>query len=165
MIFIIFDSIDKTSNSTTPEEKKIAGYVLIKEYPNSRKLGHFETSTTGDFSKHPDYWKPIYENEVLKTEDGEYVFQNQNVLAVNKNSLSINNCQVSMIPQVFNKSDHVFFADIEKAQKYINYKKPIFSLFDLETIKFENESGFFNRRWAYVRQRLLDKLYKSKFGK
>lgn len=41
-------------------EKKILGYELIKEYPNSKQIGYFEKYTTGYLSRYPEFWKPIY---------------------------------------------------------------------------------------------------------
>ena len=44
-------------------ERKIIGYVLIKEYPGSKGIGYFEKYTTGELSKYPEFWKPVYEEE------------------------------------------------------------------------------------------------------
>ena len=44
-------------------ERKITGYKLIKEYPGSKGLGYFEKYTTGELSKYPEFWKPVYEEE------------------------------------------------------------------------------------------------------
>lgn len=38
-------------------------FILIKEYPNSKPLGAIEPYTTGEFSNHPEFWKPIYQHE------------------------------------------------------------------------------------------------------
>lgn len=41
--------------------KKIFAYELIKEYRGcSKRLGYIELYTTGEFSKLPEYWKPVY---------------------------------------------------------------------------------------------------------
>jgi len=45
-------------------EKEIIGYKLIKEYPNSKSLGYFEKYTTGKLSQYPEYWQPVYKEEV-----------------------------------------------------------------------------------------------------
>jgi len=45
------------------ESKKIIGYKLIKEYPNSKQLGYEEPYTTGKLSEYPEFWQPIYEEE------------------------------------------------------------------------------------------------------
>lgn len=49
------------------KNKKCLGFVLIKEYPNSPKLGAFEKLTTGEFFKYPEVWKPIYDNDNVVT--------------------------------------------------------------------------------------------------
>ncbi len=49
--------------------KKIKGFTLIREYPNSKKVGSFEPYTTGEFLKYPHLWKPVYiGSAVVKTE-------------------------------------------------------------------------------------------------
>lgn len=39
---------------------KIAFYRLIQEYPGSPALGYDEPYTTGEYSKYPNFWMPIY---------------------------------------------------------------------------------------------------------
>lgn len=48
--------------------KKCKGFILIREYPRSRKIGAFEPFTTGEFLNYPEIWKPIYEDETVRTE-------------------------------------------------------------------------------------------------
>ena len=48
--------------------KKCKGFILIREYPNSKKVGSFEPFTTGEFLRYPEIWKPIYEDETVRTE-------------------------------------------------------------------------------------------------
>jgi hypothetical protein len=44
---------------------EIKGYILIQEYPGcSKKVGDFEPYTSGEFSKYPNIWKPVYYKEV-----------------------------------------------------------------------------------------------------
>ena len=44
---------------------EIKGYTLLQEYPGcNRKVGDFEPYTTGEFSKYPNIWKPVYHKEV-----------------------------------------------------------------------------------------------------
>ncbi len=46
---------------------EIKGYILIKDYPgNKRPIGSFEPFTTGQFSKYPHLWKPLYYNDVIR---------------------------------------------------------------------------------------------------
>ena len=46
---------------------EIKGYILIADYPgNRRKLGDFEPYTSGEFSKYPHLWKPVYHTDVLR---------------------------------------------------------------------------------------------------
>jgi hypothetical protein len=46
---------------------EIKGYILINDYPgNKRPLGSFEPFTTGQFSKYPHLWKPLYYNDVIR---------------------------------------------------------------------------------------------------
>jgi hypothetical protein len=48
---------------------KIKGYVLIADYPGNRKpIGHFESYTTGLFSKYPHLWKPVYYKDAIRNE-------------------------------------------------------------------------------------------------
>jgi len=66
--------------------KKCKGFILIREYPNSRKLGSFEPYTTGEFLKYPEIWKPVYDGEEIK--NNEYIilsngFSNELEVAVN----------------------------------------------------------------------------------
>ncbi len=39
--------------------KNEKGFILIKEYPGSPKLGTFEPYTTGLYLKYPQFWKPV----------------------------------------------------------------------------------------------------------
>lgn len=44
---------------------EIKGYELLQEYPGcNRNVGDFEPYTSGEFSKYPNIWKPIYHKEV-----------------------------------------------------------------------------------------------------
>lgn len=44
---------------------EIKGYTLLQEYPGcNRKVGDFEPYTSGEFSKYPNIWKPVYHKEV-----------------------------------------------------------------------------------------------------
>lgn len=44
---------------------EIKGYILIQEYPGCRrKVGDFEPYTSGEFSKYPNIWKPVYHKEI-----------------------------------------------------------------------------------------------------
>lgn len=53
-----FNSI---KNIDTMEKKQsIKGFILVREYPGSPKIGYFEPYTTGEFSEYPEYWKPIF---------------------------------------------------------------------------------------------------------
>ena len=46
---------------------KIKGYKLIMDYPgNRRPLGTFEPYTTGEFSKYPQIWMPVYYDDVIR---------------------------------------------------------------------------------------------------
>jgi len=46
---------------------EIKGYVLIMDYPgNRRPLGTFEPYTSGEFSKYPQIWKPVYYEDVIR---------------------------------------------------------------------------------------------------
>lgn len=40
--------------------RKCIGFILIREYPRSKKLHSFEPYTTGEFLRYPEIWKPIY---------------------------------------------------------------------------------------------------------
>lgn len=42
-------------------ESKPKAYRLIKEYPGSKPLGYIEPYTTGELSKYPEHWQPIYD--------------------------------------------------------------------------------------------------------
>jgi hypothetical protein len=44
---------------------KPVGYKLIKTYPGSKGLNYFEKYTTGELSKYPEFWEPVYEKEVI----------------------------------------------------------------------------------------------------
>ena len=48
--------------------KKPRGFVLIREYPGSKKVGTFEPYTTGQFISYPQIWHPIYDDETVTTE-------------------------------------------------------------------------------------------------
>jgi len=161
MFFFILDLAENK-----PAQKNPTGYVLIKEYPNSKKIGYFEPYTTGEYSKHPEYWKPVFDDEVLKTEDNEFVFKNQNVFAVHKDKLAIENCAINIIESTtFCHKNYVFFARIENAQKYINFRKPIFSLLDLENLVGIDDLRWSTRYWLRVKNSVINVLYKSKFSK
>lgn len=42
-------------------DKKLIGFILLIEYPGCRKkIGDFESFTTGEFLSYPQIWKPIY---------------------------------------------------------------------------------------------------------
>ena len=43
---------------------KYKGFILIREYPNSKKIGTFEPYTTGEYLKYPEIWKPVYETSI-----------------------------------------------------------------------------------------------------
>ncbi len=46
---------------------EIKGYKLIMDYPgNRRPLGTFEPYTTGEFSKYPQIWMPVYYDDVIR---------------------------------------------------------------------------------------------------
>ncbi len=46
---------------------EIKGYILIRDYPgNKRPLGSFEPFTTGQYSKYPHLWKPVYYDDVIR---------------------------------------------------------------------------------------------------
>lgn len=62
-IWIDFDQIDFTDGQI--EGKKIIGYQLIKQYPGCTKpIGTYEPFTTGEYSKWPEFWKPVYEYDI-----------------------------------------------------------------------------------------------------
>lgn len=43
-------------------KRKCIGYILRIEYPGcNKRKGYFEPYTTGEFSKYPEIWKPVYE--------------------------------------------------------------------------------------------------------
>ena len=45
--------------------RKCKGFILLKEYPHSKKtIGAFEPFTTGEFLKYPEIWQPLYEYDV-----------------------------------------------------------------------------------------------------
>ena len=49
-------------NKKHPE---IKGYILLQEYPGcNRKVGAFEPYTSGEFSRYPNIWKPVYHKEI-----------------------------------------------------------------------------------------------------
>ena len=53
-----------TSKSYT-KHPEIKGYILLVEYPGcGRRVGDFEEYTTGEFSKYPNVWKPVYHKEI-----------------------------------------------------------------------------------------------------
>jgi len=44
---------------------EIKGYILLYEYPGcNKKVGDFEPYTSGEFSKYPNIWKPVYHKEI-----------------------------------------------------------------------------------------------------
>lgn len=44
---------------------EIKGYILLQEYPGcNKKIGDFEPYTSGEFSKYPNIWKPVYHKEI-----------------------------------------------------------------------------------------------------
>jgi hypothetical protein len=44
---------------------EIKGYILLSEYPGcNKKVGDFEPYTSGEFSKYPNIWKPVYHKEI-----------------------------------------------------------------------------------------------------
>lgn len=46
---------------------EIKGYILIADYPgNRRNIGDFEPYTSGEFSKYPHLWKPVYYHDVIR---------------------------------------------------------------------------------------------------
>lgn len=46
---------------------EIKGYRLIMDYPgNQRPLGAFEPYTSGEFSKYPKIWEPVYYEDVIR---------------------------------------------------------------------------------------------------
>jgi len=48
---------------------RIKGYQLVADYPgNNKPLGYFEPYTTGEYSKYPHLWKPVYYQDVLREE-------------------------------------------------------------------------------------------------
>jgi hypothetical protein len=58
----IFEKVILNFGRKHPE---IKGYILIQEYPGCRKrIGDFEPYTSGEFSKYPHIWKPVYHKEI-----------------------------------------------------------------------------------------------------
>lgn len=58
-----------TLNILKRNHPKIKGYILTMDYPgNHRPLGTFEPYTTGEFSKYPHIWKPVYYQDVIREE-------------------------------------------------------------------------------------------------
>ena len=53
--------------------KVCKGYILIKEYPGSPRLGSFEKYTTGVYSKYPSFWKPIYLDDIEEPSLTEHI--------------------------------------------------------------------------------------------
>ncbi len=46
---------------------EIKGYKLIMDYQgNRRPLGTFEPYTTGEYSRYPKIWEPVYYNDVIR---------------------------------------------------------------------------------------------------
>ncbi len=46
---------------------EIKGYKLIMNYPgNRRPLGTFEPYTTGEYSRYPKIWEPVYYDDVIR---------------------------------------------------------------------------------------------------
>lgn len=61
--WIEFYQVDFTDSQI--EGKKITGYQLIKQYPGcSKPIGTYEPFTTGEYSKWPEFWKPVYESDI-----------------------------------------------------------------------------------------------------
>ena len=58
-----------TLNILKRNHPKIKGYRLIADYPgNHRPLGYFEPYTTGEYSRYPHIWKPVYYQDVIREE-------------------------------------------------------------------------------------------------
>lgn len=64
-VWIQFNQVDFTE-----EDKKIVGYRLIKQYPGCiYPIGTYEPFTTGEYSKWPEFWEPVYDYNI---QIGEY---------------------------------------------------------------------------------------------
>jgi hypothetical protein len=50
---------------------KPTGFKLIKEYPGSHALGYYEKYTTGELSKYPEFWEPVYEEQKVEFTAGD----------------------------------------------------------------------------------------------
>lgn len=68
----------------TEVKKSLAGFILIKEYPNCKlKLNQFEPLTDGSFLNFPEFWKPIYI-------DNETEFKTKSLKDIQKENFLIN---------------------------------------------------------------------------
>jgi len=46
---------------------KVAGFILIREYPGcKKKVGQFEPYTSGEFLNYPQIWRPVYKKSWLR---------------------------------------------------------------------------------------------------
>ncbi len=58
-----------TLNILKRKHPEIKGYKLIADYPGNRKaLGTFEPYTSGEYSRYPHIWKPIFWPDVIRDE-------------------------------------------------------------------------------------------------
>ncbi len=108
--------------------KKCTGFILIREYPNSKKFGYFEPFTTGEFLKFPDIWKPVYES-IESTEDDfnpiKDVLDYSDILK----RLRVDDRQDKLSIVGFDEEDHEFVRNLirkVRISKVYNEKKKTF---------------------------------------
>lgn len=105
--------------------RKIKAYKLIKEYPGSKRIGYIEEYTTGEFSKYPEFWEPIYHSYNI----GDWI----TVTYIDKNDTNhwLNNTtlrtfQLTAAPTNFFKGQMWSTSGPKQNNKYTGYGIPEF---------------------------------------
>lgn len=97
-------------------------YKLIKEYPNSPKLGTVLLSIESEFytikpDNYPEFWQEFTPEKSFVTTDGTIIIEGDKFWLVD-NKLNIFN-RVFISDLYFNQNEYKHFSTIEKAKEYI----------------------------------------------
>jgi len=123
-------------------------YKLIKTYPGSPSLNtihwydgidvlhlrsHPDWMGTNFYNSYPEYWELVKPRPLFTTEDGVDIYKNNHpdIFYVNLKSFSmgIDYSNTLCNPDLMN---YKYFSTKEKAEEYIKYNKPMYSINDIK---------------------------------
>lgn len=126
-------------------------FKLIKEYPNSEKAGTiFTIDERGQYVKenplviiqeeeiknYPEFWEEVKEcKPILITEDGKEIYDNDKYWLVESDLIIT---QVISDIEIRHTKLAKTFSTLKKAEEYIKWNKPMYSLNDIQNATFGN---------------------------